>query len=152
HVPERHRPLDLPPLVQLVIASVTLVIVGLARQHEHVRGRARKPGLETRIVACERSQIGQQSRIVDDEQALALAEARTRRAAHGGDDALERLPWNLLARVVPDHAPPLEDVAQVQPLPYSHSIVAGGFDVTSSTTRFTPGISFTILLEIVSSR
>ena len=27
---------------------------------------------------------------------------------------------------------------------YSHSIVAGGFDVTSSTTRFTPGISLTI--------
>jgi hypothetical protein len=35
---------------------------------------------------------------------------------------------------------------------YSHSIVAGGFDVTSSTTRFTPGISFTMRLEIVSSR
>src|SRR5215470_1926779 len=35
---------------------------------------------------------------------------------------------------------------------YSHSIVAGGFEVTSSTTRLTPGISFTILAEIVSTR
>jgi hypothetical protein len=33
---------------------------------------------------------------------------------------------------------------------YSHSIVAGGFDVTSSTTRFTAGISLTIREEIVS--
>src|SRR3954447_26698803 len=43
---------------------------------------------------------------------------------------------------------PLDEVG----LRYSHSMVAGGFDVTSSTTRFTPGISFTILLEIVSIR
>ena len=35
---------------------------------------------------------------------------------------------------------------------YSHSIVAGGFDVTSSTTRLTPGISFTSRAEIVSTR
>ena len=35
---------------------------------------------------------------------------------------------------------------------YSHSIVAGGFEVTSSATRFTPGISFTIRPEITSSR
>ena len=35
---------------------------------------------------------------------------------------------------------------------YSHSIVAGGFDVTSSTTRFTPAISLTIRPEIVSIR
>ncbi len=35
---------------------------------------------------------------------------------------------------------------------YSHSIVEGGFEVMSRTTRFTPGISFTIRLEIVSSR
>ena len=55
-------------------------------------------------------------------------------------------------------------VERVRPLPvgdgddnvvetgYSHSIVAGGFDVTSSTTRFTPGISLTIRPEIVSIR
>jgi hypothetical protein len=30
-------------------------------------------------------------------------------------------------------------------------MVAGGFDVTSRTTRFTPGISLTIRLEIASS-
>ena len=35
---------------------------------------------------------------------------------------------------------------------YSHSIVAGGFDVTSSTTRFTAGISFTIRDATSSSR
>ena len=35
---------------------------------------------------------------------------------------------------------------------YSHSIVDGGFEVMSSTTRFTAGTSFTIRDEIVSSR
>src|SRR5204862_8112287 len=35
---------------------------------------------------------------------------------------------------------------------YSHSIVEGGFDEMSSATRFTPGISLMIRLEIVSSR
>ena len=39
-----------------------------------------------------------------------------------------------------------------RPAGYSHSMVAGGFDVTSSTTRFTPTISFTIRPEIVSIR
>src|SRR5262245_56872455 len=34
---------------------------------------------------------------------------------------------------------------------YTHSIVAGGFEVTSRTTRLTPGISLTIRDEIVSS-
>src|SRR5437667_9194614 len=34
---------------------------------------------------------------------------------------------------------------------YSHSIVPGGFEVTSYTTRFTPFTSFTILLEIAFS-
>src|SRR5690348_16057098 len=32
--------------------------------------------------------------------------------------------------------------------PYSHSIVPGGFDVMSYTTRLIPTISFTIRLEI----
>jgi hypothetical protein len=35
---------------------------------------------------------------------------------------------------------------------HSHSIVDGGFDVMSSTTRFTAGTSLTIRDEIVSSR
>ncbi len=35
---------------------------------------------------------------------------------------------------------------------YSHSIVPGGLEVMSKTTRFTPSTSFTIRLEIVSSR
>ena len=35
---------------------------------------------------------------------------------------------------------------------YSHSIVAGGFELRSSATRLTPGISLMIRLEIVSSR
>src|SRR5262249_52688302 len=34
---------------------------------------------------------------------------------------------------------------------YSHSIVAGGFDEMSYTTRFTPGISLMTRLEIASS-
>ena len=35
---------------------------------------------------------------------------------------------------------------------HSHSIVAGGFELMSSATRLTPGISLMIRLEIVSSR
>jgi hypothetical protein len=35
---------------------------------------------------------------------------------------------------------------------YSHSIVAGGLLLRSSATRFTPGISLMIRLEIVSNR
>src|SRR6266545_5055725 len=35
---------------------------------------------------------------------------------------------------------------------YSHSIVAGGFELRSSATRLTPGISLMIRLEIVSRR
>src|SRR5437588_6943935 len=35
---------------------------------------------------------------------------------------------------------------------YSHSIVEGGFDETSSATRLTAGISLMIRLEIVSRR
>ncbi len=35
---------------------------------------------------------------------------------------------------------------------HSHSIVEGGLELMSSATRFTPGISLMIRLEIVSSR
>ena len=34
---------------------------------------------------------------------------------------------------------------------YSHSMVAGGFELMSYTTRFTPGTSFTIRLLILAS-
>ena len=34
---------------------------------------------------------------------------------------------------------------------YSHSIVAGGFELMSYTTRLTPGTSFTIRDEILAS-
>src|SRR5262249_39577436 len=44
------------------------------------------------------------------------------------------------------------DTTGLRPERYSHSIVAGGFDVTSRTTRLTPGISFTMRAEIVSTR
>ena len=42
--------------------------------------------------------------------------------------------------------------ARALPARHSHSIVDGGFDVMSRTTRFTAGTSFTIRDEIVSSR
>ncbi len=35
---------------------------------------------------------------------------------------------------------------------YSHSIVPGGFEVMSSTTRFTPDTSLVIRFEILASR
>src|SRR4051812_48569079 len=41
---------------------------------------------------------------------------------------------------------------RVSPTLYSHSIVEGGFDDTSRATRFTPGISLMMRLEIVSIR
>ena len=34
---------------------------------------------------------------------------------------------------------------------YSHSMVAGGFEVASSTTRLTPGTSLVIRVEIFAS-
>src|SRR5581483_2280518 len=46
----------------------------------------------------------------------------------------------------------LEPVRRRRDSRYSHSIVAGGFVVTSRTTRFTAGISFTIREAIVSTR
>jgi hypothetical protein len=91
------------------------VVVGLAREDEHVGGGAREPRLEVRVVraARKRREIGQEPRVVDDEQPLALAEPGARRAADGRDDPLERLARDRLAGVVAHHAPPLEDVPQV---------------------------------------
>ena len=44
------------------------------------------------------------------------------------------------------------EIAMTRPffISYSHSIVAGGFEVTSRTTRFTPLTSFVIRVEIFS--
>ena len=46
----------------------------------------------------------------------------------------------------------VDEVRGRYPRDHSHSIVDGGFDVMSRTTRFTAGTSFTIRDEIVSSR
>src|SRR5262249_18180905 len=45
-----------------------------------------------------------------------------------------------------------EDGSGEEPTAHSHSIVAGGFEVTSRTTRLTAGISFTIRDETSSTR
>jgi len=45
-------------------------------------------------------------------------------------------------RHAPEHRPPGT---------YSHSMVAGGLELMSYTTRFTPGTSFTIREEILAS-
>src|SRR3954447_21300848 len=98
---------------------------------------------------------GEELRIVDDEQALPLREPCARRPPNGRNHPLERLARHRLAGGVAHHAALLEQIverAHLGLLRYSHSIVAGGFDVTSSTTRLTPGISFTIRAEIVSTR
>ncbi len=42
-------------------------------------------------------------------------------------------------------------IAMTSTSPYSHSIVPGGLDVMSYTTRFTPGTSFTMRLAILAS-
>src|SRR5262249_26422733 len=93
--------------------------------------------------------------VVDDEESLSLGEAPARRAPNGRHDSFEHLARHRLAGVVANHAALLEQVvegAHVGLLRYSHSIVAGGVDVTSRPTRLTPGISFTMRAEIVSTR
>ncbi len=73
-----------------------------------------------------------------------------------GDDHRPRLPeprrhdgrpaqrgWTRLRRVADRGAPQLAG--------YSHSMVPGGFDVTSSTTRFTPSTSLVMRFEMVAS-
>src|SRR5439155_20038774 len=108
-----------------------------------------------RIVVGERRDPREELGVVDDEQPLSLREARARCAPNGLDDPLERVARGRLAGVMANHAALLEEVVQgahLGLLRYSHSIVAGGFDVTSSTTRLTPGISFTMRAEIVSTR
>src|SRR5262249_12198880 len=80
---------------------------------------------------------------------------RARRAPNGRHHSFERVARCRLTGVVANHAALLEQVVEGAHrglVRYSHSIVAGGFDVTSSTTRFTPGISFTIRAEIASTR
>jgi len=77
-----------------------------------------------RIGEVERDQHGRREWKLHATQALPVRHAYTaRRFDHGGIEA-----------------------------DYSHSIVAGGFEVTSRTTLLTPGISFTIRAEIVSTR
>ena len=102
---------------------------------------------------CDR---GTRRRLGDDEQPLSLREAAARRAPDGAADPLERLARHGLRVVVPDHAALLQDVGEsstpATSQNHSHSIVAGGFDVTSRTTRFTAGISLTMREEIVSIR
>src|SRR5438270_5708734 len=51
----------------------------------------------------------------------------------------------------PENPAPLSIKARDMPPRYSHSIVPGGFDVMSYTTRFTPFTSFTIRVEIIFS-
>src|SRR5581483_2053973 len=102
------------PVLQLVLALVALVVVGLAREDENVGGRGREPRLDVAVVvACERREVGEQPGVVDDEETLPLAEPCRRRAPHGGDDALQRLARDRLTRVVPHHPAAPEDVAEV---------------------------------------
>src|SRR5215471_4240553 len=71
------------------------------------------------------------------------------------ETAAEKRRRRVLVVRIADHrgGEPVDEVGtQAQARTYSHSIVAGGFDVTSSTTRFSPGISFTMRAEIVSTR
>ena len=155
-VPERHRPHDLGAAGEreLVGLGVAVVVVLLARQDEEVRGGLEEPGLLALVGFGVHERLDRLG-IVDDEDPQALAVAGVRPAPSGARDALERLARHPLAGVAANGAALLEQVVEgAHPglLRYSHSIVAGGFDVTSSTTRLTPGISFTIRAEIVSTR
>jgi hypothetical protein len=73
----------------------------------------------------------------------AQGSANAKEGAHGGNPVspMPRKPGS-----------PHATETRFPPCFYSHSIVAGGFDEMSRTTRLTPGISLMIRLEIVSSR
>ena len=49
-------------------------------------------------------------------------------------------------------APPRQQDGSVERRAYSHSMVPGGLEVTSYTTRFTSGTSLTMRLESLASR
>jgi hypothetical protein len=108
-----------------------------------VRRRAFEPRLE--LVAVGRAELRQQRRVVDDEQPLALAEAGARGAAHGRDEALERLARDRLGLVVPHHPPPAEQVLEL------HRRIVERANVARSATASSPGVSSIALCSLGSS-
>jgi hypothetical protein len=115
HEPERHRPLDLVAVLQLVGLAIPVVVVMLAGKHEHMRGGRPEPRLHVRgpFAGFLCGEGLQRAGIGDDEQALALAEACAGRAPHGGDDAFEHLRRHCLGQVVPNHPASPEEVAEL---------------------------------------
>ena len=93
------------------------MVVRLAREDEDLRGGAVEPrlGAGGRVVV-HRREPREHGWIVHDEQPLPLAEAAARRTPNGGDNALERLPWDRLRLVVPDHAPALQQLPELHRL------------------------------------
>ena len=72
---------------------------------------------------------------------------RTRRDHRARDEVVaERLPGLEVVELVVE-----PDLLAVRPLAHSHSIVPGGFDVTSSTTRLTSRTSLVMRVEIAAS-
>ena len=114
HVPERHGPLDLLPLLELVVPLVALVVVALARHDEDLGGGGLEPRLDAleRLVVPERRDLREELRVVDDEQPLPLREPGARRTPHGRDDAFERVARDRVAGVVAHHAALLEQVVE----------------------------------------
>jgi len=113
------------------------------RKHE-TRG---VPGLGVegaRLAVAKELQVRGQVQPHSDRVSLKLLDEFLRK----GDLRLLRLRHaSIIARAVLEGQP----CQNHESAPYSHSIVAGGFDEMSYTTRFTPGASLMIRLEIRAS-
>jgi acylphosphatase len=85
------------------------VIVVLANADGDQNGRFPDPGgvTEERGDAIELLAVG------NDDEPLALAEARARRAANGGDDPLQRIARNRIRLVGPRHSAMFENVSEL---------------------------------------
>src|SRR5215471_8440807 len=128
-----------------------LVLYLEAREHpvDDRRGRLGRAGAHELALGCEGDPADACAAIP-----RRLADEDDSRAAAPGEVGTEAVTQQRRVRVLVVGMP---DLGVGQPLDeirrrYSHSIVAGGFEVTSSTTRLTPGISFTTRAAIVSTR
>ena len=110
-----------------------------AGRHDEERDGERNPSTAT------------SSRVASIDASARVPSQRPRSSAPSSRPSVARL-----APARPDERAPPDRPSASRPARrtrrYSHSIVAGGFDEMSSATRFTPGISLMIRLEMTSSR